>query len=667
MSRRLSALIIAGGILAASSAVADIATLNSPARGGALSSGGAISFTLSQDISQDRLNRLFVEFDGADVTGMVAMNGLSVSFQPLHKLSPGDYVLKIYEQKSPGKFNVVQTWTVRVAADSAGGGEVYGNLEGQYNYLLRDNLEGTEKIDPHTGSAVASVTGKTGGQSWDFNSIVNGFYDSKQSNNPPDEEHLMLGEYLLQGRGFSENLTTTLRLGNHDTGVANLLTDQYYRRGASAQFDVADRLLLTAFSQDPARAIGVTNVAGFGDDDQRAEGAFAKFFPLESYGKRVFLESGYYYGRGTIGGAGEGVASDPNNEGRGWVVAAEGQTLDDKFNLRGEFAETEFDEDGKGLLVTPEHDNGIRARAMYAPLGSLSPYDVADKKWHLTALYEQYGTFFRSLTNLGIAQDQERLTLLSDFTEDTLGFTVEAYGVQNNVESELLLPTDRGIGILSQLSVAPSYLKNDIAPESFLGRSTFTLGGSVGDEQRHETPAGFAGDSLDQTTWTANAGWTVAYEKVTASLAHTYSDFDNRIIVIDSYQTHFTDLSMTCTPTDWLTVTPALQMQIEDRDPAESTRKYFAAIDTAAVIIPEKLTNTFHYSSLLDDGGAENDVHNVSTEFVWQVKQAQRNDPGYALALSGYYDNQNIDPDSTVNDEHYKVFLSLKVSAPFGF
>ena len=81
-------------------------------------------------------------------------------------------------------------------------------------------------------------------------------------------EYFMAMKYLLQGRSFTENVTTTLRLGNHDTGISNLLTDQYYRRGASAQFDVFDKLLITGFSQDPARAIGVTNVSGVGSPEQ---------------------------------------------------------------------------------------------------------------------------------------------------------------------------------------------------------------------------------------------------------------------------------------------------------------------------------------------------------------------------------------------------------------
>ncbi len=657
--------IVVACLLASASAYADVATIVSPQRNTAITSDGAISFQLFDNIRQDMMNRLFVEFDGADVTGMVALDGLTVTYQPPHALAPGEYVLKIYEQKTPGNFTELQRWSVRVAGTGEEAATVNGNFEGQYNYLLHDNLKGADKIKPHTGSAVASVDAKTGGATWDASATLNGFYDSKQSNNPPDEEHLMLGEYLLQGRGFSEDLTTTLRLGNHDTGVSNILTDQYYRRGASAQFDIGNKLLLTGFAQDPARAIGVTNISGVRDQDQRAEGVFAKLFPLPAYDHKVFVETGAYFGRGSVDGAGEGAAADPENEGRGWVFAAEGQSLDDKVNLRGEYAETEFN-DGNGGFG-PEHDKGFRAVARYAPFGDLNVGDENGRSWILATTYQRFGTFFRSLTNLGIAQDEERLALASDYTHDSFSFNSEIYAIENNIDDNPALPSDGGFGLLGQFSFSPLFFNENIDSESWLGRTTFTAGGSFNDEQRDETPVGFVGDSLDQATWTANAGWSTAYDKTNVAFNYTFSSFDSRVIPTSSYTTHFADLSMSCNVTDWLTVTPAVQAEITTPEPEVTQEKYFLSVDTAATLIPEKLTHTFHYSTLVSNGAGADDTHNASTEFVYQFKQASRNDPGYAVGLSGYYENEGDPADALADDEKYKVFLSLKISAPFGF
>lgn len=662
-TKNFACLVLAGGLMAAAPSFADIAKLQSPAKGAAIDPDGAIVFTLSDRVPADMLNRLFVEFDGADVTGLVAMNGMTVTYQPAYALAPGDYTLKIYEQKNNGSMDVRESWNVRVAGGEGAAGQVYGNFEGQYNYLLDDNLREPDKIKPHTGSAVASVTAKTGAEKWDASAIVNGFYDSKQSNNLPDEENFMLGEYLLQGRSFTEDMTMTLRLGNHDTGVSNLLTDQYYRRGASAQADIAEKLLITGFSQDPARAIGVTNISGVGSPEQRASGIFAKYMPFENYGEKVFIDTGYYTGMGTIDGVGEGAASDPDNKGQGWVIAGEGQTQNDKFNLRGEFAETVFNEDGPGPLA-PEHDKGTRLRARFAPLGDLNVADANGRQWTVTALYNRFGTFFRSLTNTGIPQDEERLSLLTDFSHESLSVNGEIYSVENNVDDIGALPTDDGFGYLVQASVMPFYFNPDINPDSWLGRTTFTAGGSYSDEQRETTPAGFLGDDLNQATWTANAGWSTAYDRTNLTFSYTYSDFDNEAARLTSYKTHFADLSMTCAVTDWLTVTPALQAEVTLDATEESTEKYFVSIDTATTIIPEKLTNTFHYSTLLDDGTADNDTHSASTEFVYQFNQPTRNAPGYAVGLSGYYENENTD--GGPQDEQYKIFLSFKVSAPFG-
>jgi len=671
--------LLTGVILAAlgiaSPARAEVATLTSPAPGAMLAVDGNISFNILQGaISPERLNNIFVQFDGDDVTGLVAMNGLTVTYDPPQRLSPGEHRLLLVEKLADGTFKGLQTWSFRVGGGGIAGTTVEGTLQGQYRYLLSDNLEGNDKIHPHSGNAAATATAAAGGQTWDASATVNGLFDSKEENNEPDQDHFILGEYLLSLRHTGENVNTHLRAGNHDTGISNLLVDQYLRRGVSAQFDFGQWGTLTGFAQDPARAIGNGNVTGVGRDEQRAEGVMARAYAFpSSYGRRIFAETGFYDGEGRQQGDGTVPPANPAEEGHGYVVAAEAQSLDDKKNIRGEFAEAVFDADGPSPLSSPDREAAWRARLQYAPIASLAN-DGATEKWLMQALYQRIGTYYRSISNAGLPMDENRVTLTSNYINNTLGFNAEGYFVENNTDEVVALPTDRGHGALAQLSFTPAFFDKTIDAASFLGRSTVNAGGSYAHEWRHDTPLGFPAGSLDQKTWTANAGWSVAYDKFSAGLGHTWTQFDNEASGIDSNRSNFTELTMTWMPSDRFTVTPAAQMQLVRDKVQGSTQQYLAALDTAWIVIPDKLSHTFHYSGVVDDGTAADNQHLFSTEFSWQLNQPSRNAPGFALALSGDYEkggpiNTAVIPPipSSFDDENYKIFLSLKVTAPFGF
>src|SRR6185436_2305610 len=99
--------------------------------------------SLSSAIGKDQLNNLFVEFDGYDITGMVQINGVAVSYQPPQKLSPGNYLLRLVERMPNGKFVELERWEIRIAGPGIPSKpEISGTLDGQLRQTLSDNLEG---------------------------------------------------------------------------------------------------------------------------------------------------------------------------------------------------------------------------------------------------------------------------------------------------------------------------------------------------------------------------------------------------------------------------------------------------------------------------------------------------------------------------------------------
>lgn len=684
--------------LYAGTAHAAEASLTSPAAGGAMESRGVITLQVADSVSDARYANFFLQFDGDDITGLVAVNGRVVTYQPPAALSPGDHILLLVEKTGDNTFSEIARWSIHVGAGGGSGPvsapaalsgaqemgpppaaanigppppRTTGQVAGQYNYLLADNLEGSDKIKPHSGSATASIMTTQGGQNWQMDARANGLFDSRDKNNAPDEDHFLLGEYLVTTRLQNGDTATTINFGNHDAGLSNLLVDRFYRRGLSTRFDLGNTLRLTAFAQDPARAIGNSNVTGVARDGQRAEGGALRYFPLaDSYGERVFVEAAGYYGEGTIAGDGAGVAADPENKGMGWTVAAEGQTRDDKINLRGDVAQTRFDQDGAGPLGF-DRDEGYRMRLAWAPISTLLTTDASPERLQFATEYHRYGTFYRTLGNLLLPTDEQRAQVDAFYQKNTLALNGQTYVVENNVSRDPSLPVDRGRGVSVSGTVQPVFFSPGIDAGSFLGRSTWNAGAMLSRETRHETPAGFAGDGLNQTTFTANGGWSLAFDKVTGTLSHTYTDFNSNATPLNSYTLNFSELALTWLVNDRLSVTPSAQMQVQHETLRDvTTRQYVLALDTSTIIIPDKLSNTLHYGTLLDDGSALEDTHSASTEFVWQLKPAAINDPGVALALSGYYDHQPRDtllPLAIGREENYKVFLSLKIASPFGF
>lgn len=663
------ALLLAG----AGSACAEeaVAVLHNPQRGEALAPDGVMSFAIAGDVSDAQFNSLYVQFDGYDVTQMVRVDGRTVSFQSPTRLQSGDHTLRVLEQVAGGKFVERQNWTIRVAGEGMKDASVSGSLDAMLSARVADNLHGSQQENRLWGQGNLSANAVAGAQDWDVQARVNSFYDSVSENNP-DTNNLELGEYLVTARHFHGDLSSRFSLGNHDAGISNLLIDRFYRRGASATLNYANTVELTGFSQDPARAYGNSNPAGVAHDDQLASGVNLRLYPVPSSDKRVFVESSLYTGDGTLQGNGSTVADDFSNRGHGWAVAAGAQSMDDKANLRGDYAHSTYDADGSGSLLRSEDAHAQRVRFMYAPLGNLQVMDANAKQWVLTALYQRTGTFFRALTNSSLPQDERRFELSSNYQHDTLSLASDAYVVQNNTDALADLPTDRSYGGSSQLSFSPIAIDSALDPQDWFTYSNFTAGMSFNHDGRLDTPFAYAGDKLNQRLFSANAGWSATFSKATLSLNHTYSDFADFVTASNGYKDNLSALSLTYTPNERFTVTPAIQYESNNPAFADDWTKTYLSLDTTTVLIPDKLTHNLHFAGTVDNGSSVADQYNVSTDLTWQIRQAQRNHPGYALVASGYYQNQGPISASAAGSglssgSDYKVYLQLRISAPFGF
>ncbi|MBN8542760.1 MAG: hypothetical protein J0M34_00670 [Alphaproteobacteria bacterium] len=649
---------------------ADVASLpnNAP-----LMPDAPLAIDIHTHVSDERLNNLFIELNGADITPEVSLDGRRVSYRPESRLPIGDHIVRIFEHVGDEHYNEVQRFVVRVRGNGAKDAQVWGTASAQYNYLLHDDLEpkytGITGVDPHSGSGYLESNAVAGGQNWDASMRLTGNYDTNEQLNL-DKERGQLGEYLLTGRTFTEDMTATLRLGNHNTGISNLLIDQFNRRGGSLQIDALKSLKLTAFSQDPAYAIGDNNLTGVQDGNQRVSGFHAQYYPLGEE-THFFVESAYTYGQGReYGGYGDALFDATQSKGRGWMVGSEWQGLKDQLNLRGEFANTDFDYDGEANDLSAINDDAVRGRSIIALIGDLDPRTFDAMGWSLTLDRQKVGSFFHSMANSNYAADQDRYGVTSNFFHESLSITGDLSTSDNNVNSISTIPTDRSNSASVQLSVSPEYFGSAWEKNDWFTYSSFNAGAYSTQQDRKQTPATFNGLDMQQHISGGNAGWSTAFgEELTLNLSHSYSKFTDDVTTDNDQDSGLSELAITYTPNERFSMTPSLQHERQHFKTLGDRSNYFAAVDMNYILIPDTLTNHSYGSVQLNDSGDEDRQYNASTELYWNIRQADKNHIGYGISWSANYQRVEESANTFRFDagEQFTTYVSFKINAPYGW
>ncbi len=633
----------------------------------AIAPSSPLIFDLGDDVTAERMGNLFLEFDGEDVTPAVQLNGRRVTYQPASRLSVGDHVVKLYEHVGNEKYTVLKRFVVRVSGEKSEDKHIWGEAAGQYNALLTDRvLNGRNHPDTNSASAFLNSNAVAGGKSWDISARFNGNYDSIPANNY-DDRAWQLGEYLLTGRGFAEHGNVMARLGNHDIGVSNLLIDRFNRRGASLQLEALNRFRLIGFAQDPAKAIGSVNVSGIGKSEERVGGTQLQFYPL-GLDENFWLEGGYINGEGRERGRGDALIDNISKSGQGWNLGSQWQGFKDRARLRGEFARTTHDYDGNGTLIEPLSDNALHGLAGVALIGDLNPATYDQTSWNLTLDAKRVGTYFHSLANNNFPGDQKRASLVSDFVDESLTVVADFYVLKNNVNQLADIPTDKTQGSSVQTSITPAYFGLDLPDNSWFANSVFTAGAYLHNTFRDKTPAGFVGDNLRYHNSGGNVGWSANFTEYTISLTHNYTEYRDKILRSDNQDSHLTELAISYFPEENFVISPSLQHERLRYVSADEQSNYFAGLDVNYTIIKDTLTNHSYAAMQLNDSGSDDKQYNASSEFFWTIAKAQRNAPGYGIGLNGQY--QNVADRAALRSDigsQYKIYLTLKINAPFGW
>jgi hypothetical protein len=624
----------------------------------------ALVVELPANLSSDELNSLFLELDGVDITQMISLEGNRVIFTPATPYLAGGHTLRLVKMGKNNKLVEIKNWRFTTSGEppKESPSSVSGNVNATYTNIPWKTKEPGREIPRNNLESQFDMNATTQTEGWQLSARGNGFINTNDSFNPSGDS-VEVGEYLISAEKPSEDVSTLLRLGNHDIGANNILMNNFYRRGASAQFGIDnERAVVTAFSQDPAQAIGNDNPLGIAKSEQRVIGAHATVQPSESLGEALEFEGTVYEGEGSTYSAGSAGLLNSTGAGSAGQVGLTTVLFKDLLSFRSQYVKSKFDFDGERTGNSAENDDAQRYSFLLTPLGETNINEEGKlERLNVELAYQTTGTYYDTLLNPFLEKDRDTYSINSSYISGGLTIDNEVFYKTDNSNDLTTLPTNSSLGTWIQTSYAPE--------EEMFGRPVFFAGGAINDENREDTPAGFAGSYFDRTTASVNGGASMSFESTVLTLTHTYTQLSDRVEGNNDFNTHYTDLTLEFKAAESVTLRPGLQVEYLREGVDGVSHAYHASLGADIMFVQDKIWNNTNLSMLLNDGAttAEDDF-NLQTEFTWQLKQSELNSPGYALALAGIYDNVP-DPVTglSTSEKDARVLLRFKIYGPYGF
>ncbi len=626
-----------------------------------------IVILLPADLDPAVYQNLAVELDDIDVTSFVAAENGRLVVTPPEALSTGSHSLRLVERGSDGSILERGYWSLDVRhSDLIRDLSLNADLAGEVNTRIAEN--GLDTPPQHvTGESAGNVDAAAGDEHWRISAQGNYLYNS-QLELGIDERNFDLGEFRIDGDYEQDSYFAGFTVGDHDTGVDNLIMSGFYRRGVSLRAGFADdRLTVTGFVQRTESLVGTKHVLGISHDEERVEGASVSVRPIEALKDNIVLTGTYYTGEGGDGGFGIGT-DEVVNEGNGWSVAADTLWFDEALRLRGEYAQTSFDFDGK--------DQGFDAETAdaYSVLASLEPLrgatlDGSVFTWTVGVQRDKVDTFFSSLANPYLEPDRETTSVFTDFLWDEFSAQLRVDHQVNNVDDLDYLPTDRNINVYFNGNYTPYIEPLEDGSLPWYGQPFFGVSASFYEIDRIDASQDFPNDDANNSTRSVTLSAGSNYETWNWNLSHTIYSFEDHVDLSSDTRNNSTGLSAYVLVEDWLSLQPSVQWDnFEDLDTGDDNQSLLLNLGANVTVIPETLDATLYYSlnHRMGDGDTP-DTNSLNGEVVWTLRQADVNRLGVAVALTGHIQDTNDDFDNPEKDLQYQAFTSLRLSLPVAY
>ncbi len=635
--------------------------------GGLQRPSDAYRFHIPTDIPADYLQSLALELDGIDVTALIQRDGEYAVFTPPRPLAWGEHRIRIVQYDADGGINELGNWIVDIRRSRR-----FRELSAAADITitafqrLSENLTGTP--GPNTGSqGGARLKGHIADDDWRVDGRANVLYDSlKQITG--SHRSVDIGEYLLTGKLSNDTGMATVNIGHHEQGYSSLILQDFNRRGISGSL-TANTLhtRVSAFAKRSDAIIGGPDILGVSQRDRRVDGVTLETQPLADSPKALYLSAGYITGRGQSGGTGTGSFGS-TGVGDAWTGIADSLLFGDRLHLRGEYAASRFDFDGRGGFAG-EADHAWHALASYAP--AARPDRAYN--WTLGLENRRVGTFFKSLANPTLPADRDMVRVFGNIRWRTLSAQAYAARETDNVDDNPAFATVLSRIYDLSLNYAPQAAQdNEGRVTDWLGVQNYSLQFNSTRKSEQDRSALVLADPTDKLTRLASLNASFTHDLWSWGLAYSYSDFEDMANLFADTRSQSASLNASFRLFDQrLSLTPTAQFQTTlDTDHDIRLNNTIVGLTTEIIVIPQRLTGGLQITmnrSLQTDDTIDSRIWTLGANLNWTLIPARTNHPGFNLGLSGSLQNADDRVPAGLSTDDYQVFMSLTLTAPVAY
>jgi len=420
-----------------------------------LSASATLTVGVPADLSPAEIAHLGVEVDNIDVTALVHIGKGTLVYNPPQPLEEGQHELRVVEYANDGHMISRGSWifTIKSSAKTASSSQVW-SVKGSVGASASERLAQSNLTPPApspfalNGTFDVKVAGPLA--EWTAEASVNGLYGSNNGTSTTGQAVQPAQMQVALKRGKD-----SLILGDQTLPYNNLLISGLSRRGISAQ--VAGMPLDSeagAFSLRDSSLAGFYGGLGFTDSNDNVSGAALQSHLFPNSPQALTLLAGYVSGTAPAGlsfivpypgGNNSLPPSIPGSvvpvqsgAGSAWVVSLDSQIPGSTLHLNGQYAGSTFNFPGvPGQSATSAADHASSLSLNYSrPLGEQAALST-------NAIYQNVGTFFRSLANPALSPDQRMATASGTLSGHGLQLAASGGFSEDNTDSNPAIATVR--------------------------------------------------------------------------------------------------------------------------------------------------------------------------------------------------------------------------------
>ncbi len=648
--------------------------------GGTRSPADALRIRLA-GIPQESLERLGLELDEIDVTALVTMEGDTAVLTPVQPLAYGGHHLRLTEQTKDGGIVERGLWPFEVRkAAAASAATLKGNVAARAGYRALDgNLDNAPRRAQM--DAAGQLNGAYAGERWRANAMLNFIANSQSQLMPRQSGHVDLGQFLIA----ADSGMYGFKAGDHAIGPDSLVLQSFARRGVSASATAPDnQASITGFAMHASQLAGAAHGFGVTDNSDRVDGVVAALRPISGQPDALELSGTYVSGEtqaplgvAAVGGAGTplgGVAGGPGpSGGKASSVAADGNLLQRRLRLRGEYATSLYDFDGSDPTLGPERGHAYAGLVNYTPWHDMK---LAEQPlaWNLGAERTRLSTFFRSPSNPVAISDRDTTRLFTGVNWNGLDLQASASRDFDNVDDNPLVPRTAGRQRNAALTFTPIYApapQADGQPAALPWYGRPSLNASFMSLNREfEQLNGVSYNVPVHSTYNNVFGASFQYTSGSLSLTHSRvrdRGFGNTLDLTPPTRTVQTRLQGNLRLFDKLDVGAQLFTDEQENSDTQIRTRGLGGGFNLGYPFTERLSGALAYAQRhgwTSDGTDDGLTSDTTASLNWALEPARDAKPGVTLGVDGsYHDARNRGSASlTPGVSMYQLFVRLNMS-----